>query len=102
MRRDDKSFAAPPAELDLPGLELRILQLWKEAGVVERSLSPEARPRAPGPAFVFNDGPPFATGLPHYGHLLAGTIKDVIPRYQYMRGHQVERRFGRDCHGLPI
>ncbi|TSC59269.1 MAG: isoleucyl-tRNA synthetase, partial [Candidatus Peregrinibacteria bacterium Greene0416_62] len=52
--------------------------------------------------FRFYDGPPFATGLPHYGHLLAGTIKDVIPRYQTMRGHAVERRFGWDCHGLPI
>jgi isoleucyl-tRNA synthetase len=51
---------------------------------------------------VFYDGPPFATGLPHYGHLLAGTIKDIVPRYQTMRGHYVERRFGWDCHGLPI
>jgi isoleucyl-tRNA synthetase/bisphosphoglycerate-dependent phosphoglycerate mutase len=55
-----------------------------------------------GSSFAFYDGPPFATGLPHYGHLLAGTIKDVIPRYQTMRGHYVERRFGWDCHGLPI
>ena len=54
------------------------------------------------PVFRFYDGPPFATGLPHYGHLLAGTIKDIIPRYQTMRGKYVERRFGWDCHGLPI
>ena len=52
--------------------------------------------------FTFYDGPPFATGLPHYGHLLAGTIKDVIPRYQTMRGKRVQRRFGWDCHGLPV
>jgi isoleucyl-tRNA synthetase len=52
--------------------------------------------------FVFYDGPPFATGLPHYGHLLAGTIKDIVPRYQAMRGNYVDRRFGWDCHGLPV
>ena len=52
--------------------------------------------------FVFYDGPPFATGTPHYGHLLAGTIKDIVPRFWNMRGYHVERRFGWDCHGLPI
>jgi isoleucyl-tRNA synthetase len=51
--------------------------------------------------FVFYDGPPFANGLPHYGHLLTGYVKDVVPRYQTMRGRRVERRFGWDCHGLP-
>ena len=51
---------------------------------------------------MFYDGPPFATGSPHYGHLLAGTIKDVIPRYKTMKGYQVPRRFGWDCHGLPV
>lgn len=51
---------------------------------------------------MFYDGPPFATGAPHYGHLLAGTIKDIVPRYWCMRGYRVERRFGWDCHGLPI
>ena len=58
--------------------------------------------RQNGTAFVFYDGPPFATGLPHYGHLLAGTIKDIIPRYWTMRGRYVRRRFGWDCHGLPV
>ena len=52
--------------------------------------------------FVFYDGPPFATGLPHYGHLLAGTLKDVVPRYWTMKGYSVPRRFGWDCHGLPV
>jgi isoleucyl-tRNA synthetase len=52
--------------------------------------------------YTFYDGPPFATGLPHYGHLLASTIKDIIPRYWSMKGHHVERRFGWDTHGLPI
>lgn len=54
------------------------------------------------PLYTFYDGPPFATGLPHYGHLLASTIKDIIPRYWSMKGFHVERRFGWDTHGLPI
>jgi isoleucyl-tRNA synthetase len=92
-------FSAPPAQLDLPGLETEILALWREKDVEGRSLRP-TRPEAP--AYVFYDGPPFATGLPHYGHLLAGTIKDIVPRYWCMNGYWVERRFGWDCHGLPI
>jgi isoleucyl-tRNA synthetase len=97
------TFAAPPAQLDLPGLEKAILDLWRAHDVEGRSLRTTTRPDgSPRPAFVFYDGPPFATGLPHYGHLLAGTIKDIIPRFWCMRGHQVERRFGWDCHGLPI
>ncbi len=79
-------------------VEKEILSLWQEQGTFEKSL--EARKGAE--EFVFYDGPPFATGLPHYGHLLAGTIKDIIPRYQTMRGKYVDRRFGWDCHGLPI
>ena len=55
-----------------------------------------------GEEFVFYDGPPFATGLPHYGHILASVIKDAIPRYQTMRGHHVRRVWGWDCHGLPV
>ena len=51
--------------------------------------------------FVFYDGPPFANGLPHYGHIVTGFVKDLVPRYQTMRGKPVERRFGWDCHGLP-
>jgi len=78
--------------------EEEILAFWEDAGIFEKSL--EARRN--GKEYVFYDGPPFATGLPHYGHLLAGTIKDIIPRYQTMRGHYVARRFGWDCHGLPI
>ncbi|KAF3446531.1 hypothetical protein FNV43_RR11711 [Rhamnella rubrinervis] len=54
------------------------------------------------PEYIFYDGPPFATGLPHYGHILAGTIKDIVTRYQSMTGHHVTRRFGWDCHGLPV
>lgn len=81
-----------------PDLELGILKYWQEEDVFKRSMSR----RKENEVFSFYDGPPFATGLPHYGHLLAGTIKDVIPRYQTMKGKYVERRFGWDCHGLPI
>ena len=82
----------------LPKLEHGILQYWQEEDVFKRSV----KQRTSGEEFSFYDGPPFATGLPHYGHLLAGTIKDVIPRYQTMRGKCVQRRFGWDCHGLPV
>ncbi|NLG06874.1 class I tRNA ligase family protein, partial [Candidatus Peribacteria bacterium] len=81
-----------------PDLEKGIQQYWEEEDIFKRSI----RQRADEQQFSFYDGPPFATGLPHYGHLLAGTIKDVIPRYQTMRGRQVQRRFGWDCHGLPV
>ena len=98
-RKTTAGFSAPPAQLQLPELETQILELWRENDVEGRSLQPT---RKGAPSFVFYDGPPFATGLPHYGHLLAGTIKDIVPRYWYMNGHWVERRFGWDCHGLPI
>lgn len=78
--------------------EERTLSRWKTDGVFEASLE-KNRGNEP---YVFYDGPPFATGLPHYGHLLAGTIKDVIPRYQTMRGRYVRREWGWDCHGLPL
>ncbi|MBO7299220.1 MAG: isoleucine--tRNA ligase [Kiritimatiellae bacterium] len=83
---------------DFNKLEEEILEFWKENNTFEKSLEQTKGKDE----FVFYDGPPFATGLPHYGHLLAGTIKDIIPRYQTMRGKHVERRFGWDCHGLPI
>ncbi len=82
----------------LPELEEKTLRFWEERRIFERSL--EARRDAE--EFVLYDGPPFATGLPHYGHVVPGTIKDVVPRYQTMRGRYVERRFGWDCHGLPV
>lgn len=78
--------------------EERILDFWKRESIFQKSLIN----RQKSPNFSFYDGPPFATGLPHYGHLLAGTIKDVIPRYKTMKGYYVTRRFGWDCHGLPI
>ncbi len=85
-------------QVDFPAMEREILEFWQEKDIFARSLAQ----RADADEFVFYDGPPFATGLPHYGHLLAGTIKDVVPRYQTMRGKYVERRFGWDCHGLPV
>lgn len=78
--------------------ELRILAFWQNNRIFERSVEE----RYSKPLFSFYDGPPFATGLPHYGHFLAGTIKDVVLRYKTMQGYQVPRRFGWDCHGLPI
>lgn len=78
--------------------EERILKLWKDNQIFEASL----KNREKSPHFSFYDGPPFATGLPHYGHILAGTIKDVVARYKTMKGYHVPRRFGWDCHGLPV
>ncbi|KAK4300734.1 hypothetical protein Pmani_027087 [Petrolisthes manimaculis] len=78
--------------------ELKVLELWKKIDVFQTCLKQsKGRPR-----FTFYDGPPFATGLPHYGHILAGTIKDVVTRWAHQTGHHVERRFGWDTHGLPV
>ena len=85
-------------QVSFPKMEEEVLRFWEEDGTFKKSLEQTVG----GPEFVFFDGPPFATGLPHYGHLLAGTIKDIIPRYQTMRGRHVVRRFGWDTHGLPI
>lgn len=81
-----------------PEVEERILKTWDEDDAFKKSLEKgEGKEN-----FAFYDGPPFATGLPHYGHLLAGTIKDIVPRYWTMKGKHVPRRFGWDCHGLPV
>jgi isoleucyl-tRNA synthetase len=84
-----------------PELEREILDSWRREKTFEASV--EQRPAGEGGRneYVCYDGPPFANGLPHYGHLLTGYVKDVIPRYQTLRGRRVERRFGWDCHGLP-
>ncbi len=86
------------AKPHFPDLEQEILAYWKEHKVFEQSL----QQRKDGEQFVFYDGPPFATGLPHFGHFVPGTIKDIFPRYFSMKGYYVERRFGWDCHGLPV
>ncbi|MFH1569506.1 MAG: isoleucine--tRNA ligase [Gemmatimonadota bacterium] len=91
-------FDDVPSQVDFPAQEESVLAWWRERGTYRRSV--EGRPATR--AFTFFDGPPFATGLPHYGHLLASLTKDVVPRYWTMRGYRVERRFGWDCHGLPV
>ncbi|KAK7948360.1 isoleucyl-tRNA synthetase [Apiospora aurea] len=84
--------------IDFPKSELEVIQKWREWDAFQRQVElTQGKPR-----YTFYDGPPFATGLPHYGHLLASTIKDIIPRYWSMKGFYVERRFGWDTHGLPI
>ncbi len=81
--------------------EQEVLKFWEENNIFIKSIDMPAGEKARG-NFSFYDGPPFATGLPHYGHILAGTIKDAIPRYQTMKGNSVRRVWGWDCHGLPI
>jgi len=75
-----------------------VLAYWEKDKVFEQSLEASASK----PPYIFYDGPPFATGLPHHGHLVGSTLKDIIPRYYTMKGYYVQRRFGWDCHGLPI
>lgn len=82
-------------------IEEDVLKSWEINSTFERSVELRASGEKGSNEFVFYDGPPFANGLPHYGHLLTGYVKDAIPRYQTMRGRRVERRFGWDCHGLP-
>jgi isoleucyl-tRNA synthetase len=86
-----------PAQPRYSALEEQTLAFWHQ----DRTFEASVEMHAPDTEFVFYDGPPFANGLPHYGHLLTGFVKDAVPRYQTMRGHRVERRFGWDCHGLP-
>lgn len=81
-----------------PAKEEKVLDFWKKEAIFQKSLDQ----REGSTYFSFYDGPPFATGLPHYGHLLAGTIKDAVLRYKTMKGFYVPRRFGWDCHGLPV
>jgi len=78
--------------------EHAVLRFWQQEDVFQKSLE-QTRDCPP---YIFYDGPPFATGLPHHGHLVGSTLKDIIPRYYTMQGHYVQRRFGWDCHGLPI
>ena len=113
------SSFVPPTNIDFAVEEERVLELWKELDAFRTCLKQSAGK----PRFSFYDGPPFATGLPHYGHILAGTIKDIIPRYMmskltvlkapihntftpfrwmHQHGYHVSRRFGWDTHGLPV
>ncbi|MGH3350266.1 MAG: class I tRNA ligase family protein, partial [Nocardioides sp.] len=90
-----------PASPRFPKIETQILDYWKKDGTFQASIDNRDAGKNGENEFVFYDGPPFANGLPHYGHLLTGYVKDIVPRYQTMRGKRVERRFGWDTHGLP-
>ena len=85
-------------KISFPKMEESILEFWKDRDIFSKSI----QQRDTGNEYVFYDGPPFATGLPHYGNFVPGIIKDIIPRYKTMRGMRVDRRFGWDCHGLPV
>ncbi|XP_067159275.1 isoleucine--tRNA ligase, cytoplasmic isoform X3 [Apteryx mantelli] len=87
-----------PENITFPDEEEKILKLWKNLNCFQECLK-QSKNR---PRFNFYDGPPFATGLPHYGHILAGTIKDIVTRFAHQSGFHVDRRFGWDCHGLPV
>ncbi|WP_328320586.1 isoleucine--tRNA ligase [Kribbella sp. NBC_00382] len=89
------------ASPEFPQIEREVLEYWESDGTFIASVEQRAAGVDGENEFVFYDGPPFANGLPHYGHLLTGYVKDLVPRYQTMRGHRVERRFGWDTHGLP-
>ncbi|GAA0520235.1 isoleucine--tRNA ligase [Saccharopolyspora subtropica] len=95
---DERGVPAQPA---FPEIERRVLDSWADDKTFRASVQAREAGVNGANEFVFYDGPPFANGLPHYGHLLTGYVKDAVPRYQTMRGRRVERRFGWDCHGLP-
>lgn len=87
-----------PEKISFPAEEEKVLKYWQEKDAFKKQLEITKDL----PPFTFYDGPPFATGTPHYGHICAGTIKDVVCRYASQTGHYVSRRFGWDCHGLPV
>ncbi|AEF84375.1 isoleucine--tRNA ligase [Treponema primitia ZAS-2] len=91
-------YQAVDPKVSFPKLEEEILSFWEKNDIFKKSVSQ----RDGATEYVFYDGPPFATGMPHFGHFVPSTIKDIIPRYQAMKGKKVERRFGWDCHGLPV
>lgn len=94
----DDTDTVAETSFSFPEAEHKILAFWKENKIFEKSLAQTKN----GKPFIFYDGPPFATGLPHFGHLVGSTLKDIVPRYFTMKGHHVDRRFGWDCHGLPV
>ncbi len=91
-------YKAVDPKVNFPRMEENILEFWKKQGIFKKSIEQ----REGCDEYVFYDGPPFATGLPHFGHFVPGTVKDIYPRYQTMKGKKVDRRFGWDCHGLPV
>ncbi len=101
MNKNVKTAVYPPADPNpsFPKLEEAIGKQWAADKTFQKSI--DRRRESGADEFVFYDGPPFANGLPHYGHIVTGFVKDLVPRYQTMRGKMAERRFGWDCHGLP-
>jgi isoleucyl-tRNA synthetase len=93
-----QTFSPVKPDVNFPKLEEQTLAFWDQNKIFEKSLEDKDHAKP----FSFYDGPPFATGLPHYGHLLAGTLKDIVPRFWTMKGYRVQRRFGWDCHGVPV
>ncbi len=99
MKEASKTIYQPVSpQVNLPQLENQILEYWDTKKIFEKTLEASATAKP----YSFYDGPPFATGLPHYGHIMAGVLKDIVPRYWTMKGHRVPRRFGWDCHGVPV
>ncbi|MBN2087175.1 isoleucine--tRNA ligase [Candidatus Peregrinibacteria bacterium] len=94
-------FKSVDPKQSFPKMEELIIQYWKNNDTFKKSIDHPAGEDSPKD-YVFYDGPPFATGLPHYGHLIGGTLKDVVPRYWTMQGRRIERNWGWDCHGLPV
>ncbi|GIS29699.1 MAG: hypothetical protein Ct9H90mP2_00820 [Dehalococcoidia bacterium] len=95
--KNKKYYPEIEAAANFPNIEEKILSKWASENTFKKSISNRDKSKE----FVFYDGPPFANGLPHYGHILTGFVKDIIPRYQTMKGSKVDRVFGWDCHGLP-
>lgn len=98
IRSFNTMYDSVDPKVSFPEQEEKILSFWEKNDIFKKSI----QAREGSPEYVFYDGPPFATGLPHFGHFVPSTIKDIIPRYQTMKGKKVERRFGWDCHGLPV
>ena len=97
-KRTSGDFKQVDPRVNIPALDTRILELWDDIDAFETSVLQ----RPADKEYTFYDGPPFATGSPHYGHILQGVVKDIVPRYWTMRGYRIERRFGWDTHGLPV
>lgn len=98
LKQNPIEQTSQPIKSKVSETEEKILEYWNANNIFKKSLE---KPSSKG-EFVFYDGPPFATGEPHYGHVVPGTVKDIIPRYKTMRGYHVRRRWGWDCHGLPV
>ena len=94
----EENFIFNTQNMDNAEMMNSLIEFWKKNQIFQRSIDE----RNSGLHFRFFDGPPFASGTPHFGHLLASSIKDLIPRFWTMKGYQVERKRGRDCHGLPV